>query len=150
MPSESQTANLPATEAPRRGRAGTFTPVWVVLGFVVLSFAAQLAVRWNFPLPQCLFRKFTGLPCLSCGCTRSLTAWSQLDVATAFYFNPLFFLLCIGLLAWLAIAMVDHFSGRRLLEALQARVRRWPVWRVLIALVLANWLYLCLALPRGP
>lgn len=140
------TTPLPAS----RRLALALLPVGIAAGLVVLSFAAQLAVRWNFPLPQCLFRKLTGLPCLSCGCTRSLTAWSQLDVATAFYFNPLFFLLCLGLFAWLVVSMVEHFSGQRLMVAARARLRRWPVWRVVIALVLANWVYLCLALPRGP
>jgi uncharacterized membrane protein len=148
MLAESRPPNLPAADAPRAWRARYFAPVWVVLTFIVLAFTAQFAARWNVPLPQCIFRKLTGLPCMSCGCTRSLTAWSHLDFAAAFRFNPLFFLVCTGLLAWLGIWLAEHFSGRRFLDTAQSRLRRWPLWRILIALVLANWLYLCLALPR--
>ena len=137
----------PPFPAPRR-LALAWLPLWIALGLAFLSLAGQFASRWNIPLPSCLFRQLTGLPCLSCGSTRSLTAWSQLDLPAAFRFNPLFFLLCAGLLTWLALWITERLTRRPLLAPAWARFRRWPLWRILIALILANWLYLCLALPR--
>jgi len=132
----------PERRTPRR------LPLWIGLAFVLLAFGVHLAARWQLPFPQCLLRKFTGVPCPTCGCTRSLLAWSDLDLAAAFRFNPLFFVLCLGLLAWLGLWCVERLTGRAWLERWGARVRRGPIWKVFIALAVVNWLYLCLKLPR--
>ena len=38
----------------------------------------------------CVLRKITGLPCPSCGMTRSFYALFRGDIKTAFYYHPLF------------------------------------------------------------
>lgn len=138
----------PAPPPAARRLALAMLPVCVVAGLAILSLAGQFATRWNIPLPPCLFRKVTGLPCFSCGCTRSLTAWSHFDLAAAFRFNPLFFLLCVSAVVWLALWSVEKLSGRRLLDPVRALIRRRTTWAALAALVLLNWGYLCLTLPR--
>lgn len=128
--------------------AWKFYPVWGVLAFAVLSVAARFGLQWGIPFPQCWMRKLIGVPCPSCGCTRSLAAWGDLNLAQAFYFNPLFFCVCVALIVWLLVSTTERLSGRPFLPNLRAKLRQWPVWRVAIALVAVNWLYLYLKLPK--
>src|SRR5262249_19912433 len=101
-----------------------FAPAWAGLGLVMLAFGVDLAVRLQIPFPQCMLRKFTGIPCPTCGCTRSLLAWSHFDLPAAFRFNPLFFVVCIGLLAWFVLWCAEWLSGRVWLEGWSARIPR--------------------------
>ena len=112
------------------------------------ALGALLAAQGHLSWPQCPLRKFTGVPCPSCGCTRSLLAWCHLDPAAALQFNPLFFFVCIALPLWLAMGRLARrfhwlWPGR-----LRQRASRWPVWQLLLLLVALNWLYLCLNLPK--
>lgn len=122
--------------------------MWFGFAFVLLAFGAQFALRWSLPWPQCWLRKLTGIPCPSCGCTRSLASWATLDLEQAFRFNPLFFLLCAGVIAWSALWLVEKYSRRTFLDHLKARLGRWPWWKIGAALLAMNWLYLCLTLPK--
>ena len=125
-----------------------FAPLWSLLGLAGLAVFARFALQRNLPLPQCWLRKLTGIPCPSCGCTRSLAAWMDGDLVQAFQFNPLFFLFCITVLAWLALWTVEALTGRAVLVHLRARLGRWPLWKAAVGLLALNWLYLCLALPK--
>ena len=110
--------------------------------------AARLVLSQGWFSPQCLLRKFTGIPCPSCGCTRSLAAWSYLDFEQAFRFNPLFFLVCAGMLLWFGARAMELLSRQKFLPNLRLTLREWPLWKIGAALVALNWLYLCLALPK--
>ena len=138
----------PLLAAPRGQSPAFFHPVWLTVAAVALAGGAQLVVRWRLPMPQCMLRKFTGLPCPTCGCTRSLLAWSHLEPAAAFRFNPLFSLLLTGLVAWLIAWGIERATGRAWLCRWRARTARWPLGKIFIALAVVNWLYLCLTLPR--
>ena len=138
----------PVFESGPGRRISRHLPLWIGLAFVGFTLGAQLAVRWQIPFPRCMLRKFTGIPCPTCGCTRSLLAWSNLDLAAAFRFNPLFFVLCLGLLAWFGLWCVERLTGRAWLERWGGQVRRGRVWKLFIALAVVNWLYLWLRLPR--
>lgn len=137
----------------RRGkverRAPSILPLWLALGLAGLAGAAQLHLAGHLPLalPGCLWRKFCGIPCPSCGVTRSLAAWTHLDLAAAFRFHPLCFLACLGLVAWAGLSLVDRWTGRPWTQALLRRGQAWPIWPILGALALLNWVYLILTLP---
>lgn len=105
-----------------------------------------LAYGWYFP--PCLLRKFTGIPCPSCGCTRSLAAWTHFDFEQALLFNPLFFALCVAMLIWFAARVAESISHRRFLPNLRLAFQGWPVWKIGAGLLALNWLYLFLALPK--
>lgn len=124
------------------------TPALVLVGFLFLAGAAQAVVHGLVPLPRCLLLQFTGIPCPTCGCTRSLAAWTQLDLASAFHFNPLFFALCTGGLLWSVVRIVEWRTGRELVSSRHFRVRKNTAWATGAASVILNWLYLCLTLPR--
>jgi hypothetical protein len=114
----------------------------------LLAVAAHVALLWRLPLPQCWLRKLTGVPCPSCGCTRSLAAWATLEMDQAFRLNPLLFLLCVAALAWTTLWLVEMAARRTFLHGLKSRVQGWPWWRIGGALIALNWLYLCLTLPK--
>src|SRR5438093_1222338 len=140
---------VPDLPSPGPGRASRlFHPVWLTLAAVALAAGARLAVHWHLPTPQCLMRKFTGLPCPTCGCTRSLLAWSHLDPVAAFRFNPLFSVIVAVLVAWLIAWSVERLCGRAFLGRWRAQAARWPVGKIFVVLAVVNWLYLCLTLPR--
>lgn len=105
-------------------------------------------MRWQLPLPFCGLREFTGIPCPACGSTRSLLAWTYLDPISAFRFNPLFFLACIGVGLWAGLAAWDRFSGGDLLSRAQRFSQRLPRLRIFLGALFVNWLYLYLTLPR--
>lgn len=137
-----------ATDSPAVTAAKLLHPLWLTLGAVVLALSTHLATLWRLPLPQCFLRKYAGIPCPTCGCTRSLQAWAQFDLAAALRFNPLFFLLCATLLAWLVAWAAERISGRPLFAGWRGRARRWALGRIFLALAVVNWVYLCLTLPR--
>ncbi|HOK05383.1 MAG TPA: DUF2752 domain-containing protein [Victivallales bacterium] len=44
-------------------------------------------------LPDCMFKKITGLPCPTCGMSRAFCCLSRGNFLSAFYYNPLSFIL---------------------------------------------------------
>jgi hypothetical protein len=129
-------------------RASRHNALWAALALGAAAVFAKVIVVSHLPLFQCWLRKFTGIPCPSCGCTRSLLAWLDGDPGQAFRFNPLFFVGCLAILGWLAIWVVEVFSGWNLLAGLRLRLNRRLLWKVGLVLLALNWLYLCLALPK--
>jgi hypothetical protein len=91
-------------------------------------------------LPACPLKTFTGLPCPSCGATRTALALARLDVPAAFAVSPLATLGWIFVIAGGLAAGAAALAGRAVPE-LPRRIP-WP-WRLAAgALVVANWVYL--------
>lgn len=132
------------------GREG-WKPVWVLLAGVGVAGFVRVAVAWQLPLPFCLLRKLTGLPCPACGSTRSLLAWTHLDPVAAFRFNPLFCLGSVLAAGWLLLWVTDRWTGRGLAAGIERAARRLPVtpvaWILGVSAAL-NWVYLCFSLPK--
>lgn len=124
------------------------SPALVLVGFLFLAGVAQAVVHGLILLPRCLLLQFTGVPCPTCGCTRSLAAWTQLDLASAFLFNPLFFAVCVGSLAWSTLRLVELRTSRAWISRTPLRMGKNTAWAIGAAAVVLNWLYLCLTLPR--
>jgi hypothetical protein len=93
-------------------------------------------------LAPCPLRTLTGIPCLTCGATRSLTALAQGDVAAALTASPVTVLGVVLVAAWALASLVMTVwpATRRRLE-LSRGERRVTVWLV-AGLVLANWVWL--------
>ncbi len=95
-------------------------------------------------LPACAVKSVAGLPCPTCGASRSTLALAGLDPVGALATNPLV------TLAWLALIVGGIGAGGLALAGrpLPTLPRRLPLalrWSV-VAAVAANWLYL---LERG-
>jgi len=65
---------------------------FATISIVCVAFFFIFAQSRDLPSgAPCLFRSFTGVPCLMCGGTRAFFALSQGRLADSWYFNPLVF-----------------------------------------------------------
>ncbi len=152
----------PAQPPPWRERvpARWHAPLLLIALTAAAAFV-RLCVHWQVPLPFCLLRTATGIPCPGCGCTRSLLAWAHLDPLAALRFNPLFFVATLGVAAWAirrtwiglqtgpanpGLSNVDRNDPEAGFNS--APFRRLLSPRLLALLAALNWLYLCLTLPK--
>jgi len=69
---------------------------------VIITVLLLLAFAMFSDTGLCIFRRVTGLPCPSCGMTRSYIALFSGDIKSAFFMHPLFWLVPIifGLLTY--------------------------------------------------
>ena len=78
---------------------------WIFLNFFISS--SHLKAKFNV----CLFKRVTTIPCPSCGTTRSVLSLINLDFPTAFYMNPLGFIILPALLIfpfWLTFDILNR------------------------------------------
>lgn len=127
---------------------GRARPLGVLLALAGLAVAVRFAFYWQLPLPFCLLRALTGIPCPACGCTRSLLAWSHWDVSAAFRFNPLFAGGCVMVIAWGALGLLDLLTRKSWAQRAERLTQRRPVRLAVVGLAALNWIYLCLNLPK--
>jgi hypothetical protein len=129
-------------------RLAPWRPAAALLYFSGAALAAKLAQDHHLPWPPCWIRELTGVPCPTCGATRSLLAFTKLDFPSAFHFNPLFSLGLVALTMWVAGVALDRVFGWRMMDRVREAGKRWPLGRIGIGLVALNWVYLCFNLPR--
>ncbi len=93
-------------------------------------------------VPACAFKAFTGMPCPTCGTTRSLVHLAHGDVAGSLILNPLFSLTMITVLfLFFAHSVRLPFSRTRI--TLAHTRREGTLLRAGMAgIFLANWIYL--------
>lgn len=128
----------------RRLRAGELDHelIWLL----VTASAAGMALAWlslSLPWPACVFRAVTGLPCVTCGATRTAVALMHGDLLAAWRLNPL---ICAGIAA---IALFDLYASVVLIAAARRLRLVSPALnarRVLVvsacAVIALNWAYL--------
>lgn len=134
------------THNARRTLLLTALPAGLVL---LLAFVARFIIDRQLPMPRCLLRELTGVPCPTCGGTRSLAALAEFDWPTAWSMNPLVFAACGAALLLVGDQLVALRRNRRaILPALAASLPSAWIWSAMAVVVVSNWLYLCLTLPR--
>jgi hypothetical protein len=117
--------------------------VSVSLGLVSLACHAARVVI-------CPLRALTGIPCPTCGSTRSFLALLRGEWTASFAFNPLATMMVFGSACYIALAVV-FFLARREIPVFRATRRGWlSMAGGVLLLALANWVYLLLRFPfRG-
>lgn len=96
--------------------------------------------------PECGFKTTLGIPCLSCGGTRSMQAFAAGHFFDALRFNPAVVLGIVASVAWLAVGIRRYRKGYSE-PGPNAMSRRIKVVSFTVAAVLfANWIYLILTL----
>jgi hypothetical protein len=115
----------------------------------VSSGGLVLAATWlalKLPWPICLFHAVTGLPCLTCGATRSAIAFFHAHFLAAFEWNPLAFLCYCGLSLFNVYAFQVVVLRALPLRIVRLRASERKFFRVFVLCLLAlNWVYLLLA-----
>jgi hypothetical protein len=102
------------------GKAGPALGSWFGGVLVAGGVLATLWFRLGLPIPICLFREWTGIPCPTCGATRMVAALLAGDPLGAAAQNPLLFLALCGIALW------SLASTARLAFDL-------PVWRIALS-----------------
>jgi len=122
--------------------------IWLSVSLGGLALAASwFALR--LPWPHCIFLSITGLPCLTCGATRSAIAFFHLDFWSAWKWNPLVFGALCGMSIFnaYAAAVLILRAPRFRMSQFSATERKF-IRVAAILLLIANWAYL-LSRPSG-
>ncbi len=113
----------------------------LVVGLGLIGSAASSAVSG---VPLCPLRRILGIPCPSCGLTRSVGAMTRLDFGDAFGWHPLGPLLVAVAVVWSAVMLMTPEHAARF--GLQARTlwqeglrKPWVLAAVSIAIGLLWW-----------
>lgn len=119
-------------------------PAALAVGAVLLLLAGPI-VAWfhldHLRFNVCTFKAITGIPCMTCGTTRSLGRLAVLDVAGAFRINPLASLALIVVLVFGLADLLLLPSGRTV--RLRTSAGEWRLFLVVGTLLLfVNWAYL--------
>lgn len=139
-------AARPAPAVLRLTSVAGAAPYGAIFAAIAGSLAAATAALHldRLPFTLCYFKGLTGLPCLSCGSTRALGRLAHLDWRGAWAMNPLATSGIVLVLFW-GLGDLALLPRRRALS-LEVSPALAPLLRyAVIALVIANWLYLVLA-----
>jgi hypothetical protein len=116
--------------------------LWLVVGGSAVCLLGVALATPGIQLPRCTFKVLTGLPCPTCGVTRTVIALSRFDIGRALYMNPLAAVTCVaGLVYLLYAATVLALRLPRLrptvsdVDARRARI-------LVVATLAINWIWL--------
>ncbi len=118
----------------------TFIAVLSLLS--VARFYDRLPVR----PPECGFKSTFGIPCVSCGGTRSIKALSRGRIIEALRFNPAAVIGAFVSFIWMLSGLRRFFAGSAPLPIPEQNRRIWRVAFVAMILLALNWVYLILFL----
>ena len=97
----------------------------------------------GLPWPRCPFLAVTGLPCVTCGATRSIIAFLHGDFLSALRWNPLAFVAFCALIAfdlYAVIVLVGRTARLRIVD--WTGTERNLARIALVSLLALNWIYL--------
>ena len=116
--------------------------LWLLVGGASLCLLGVALATPGIQLPRCAFKIITGLPCPTCGVTRTIIALSRGDVDRALFLNPLATIVCVaGLLYLVYAAAVLALRLPRFRPTVSAAgARRLRIGAV--AVIASNWIWL--------
>lgn len=120
--------------------------IHIIWGPMALLFIITAGIFKDFIslLPPCIFHRLTGIPCLTCGATRSLVALSQFDIASSFLLNPILLLFAVGIMAFSLVSLYSLISKKGIAVKLNQGQKK--ALRIgIIGLFITNWVYLVAA-----
>jgi len=130
------------TARPLAPRETDFEP-WFLFATASFGIGCLAWLSFGLPWPVCWFRHSLGVPCPTCGATRSALALTHGDIGLAFRTNPLMCLMYLGIIIFdlYAVAVLLFRTNRLRLDRIPLQVQR--ILRVIVVgLVIGNWIYL--------
>jgi hypothetical protein len=129
----------------RRGRSANEPDhelIWLAVSAAsIAGGAAWLALA--LPWPRCPFFAVTGLPCVTCGATRSTIAFLHGDFLSALRWNPLAFVAFCALIVFDLYAAIVIAGRTARLRIVDWTVTEKNLARIAVLSLLAlNWIYL--------
>ena len=116
--------------------------IWLAVSGAALAGAAAW-FAFALPWPKCPFLALTGLPCLTCGATRSTIAFLHGDFLLALRWNPLALAAVCAVIAFNLYAAIVLVGRRPRLRIVDWSVTEKKVVRIAVICLLAlNWIYL--------
>ena len=95
-------------------------------------------------LPPCLFHRITGLPCLTCGATRSVVSLSGFKIASSFIYNPFMAIFLAAILLFSTVKAAGFLFKREIILELTGGEKKG--FRIaVLSLIILNWIYLIIA-----
>jgi hypothetical protein len=116
--------------------------IWLAVSVASIAGGVGWLVM-GLPWPRCAFFAVTGLPCLTCGATRSAIALLHNDFLAALRWNPLVFAAFCGLVIfdlYALVVIVGRMPRFRIVE--WTRTEKNGMRIAVISLLALNWIYL--------
>lgn len=116
--------------------------IWLSASLASLGLAAGWFVL-GLPWPHCAFHDLTGLPCMTCGMTRSAFQFFHGKFLFSLRWNPLVFAALCGLSIFNAYALIVLvMRAPRLRIAFRSHAEKKYARFIVIAVLASNWVYL--------
>jgi hypothetical protein len=96
--------------------------------------------------PQCVFKGLTGIPCLTCGSTRSVVFLSRGEILSAFAMNPLTTLCLISAILCFFTSLISAALGLPRISFFFTDKERNLMRAGVVVLLLVQWVYLIILL----
>jgi hypothetical protein len=121
------------------------SPIHIIWGgiAVIAVVIAGLIKPYLGILPACAFHELTGLPCPTCGGTRSLVALSGLKLGASFNYNPMIMMGIVGLVLFSFAVLLGVIFKRRTVIVFSSFEKKTIRFAIFI-LIIANWAFLIL------
>jgi hypothetical protein len=119
------------------------SPIHIIWGIfaIGLIICGHLIQNYLSILPPCIFKQITGIPCLTCGGTRSIVALSNFEIYRAFLFNPLVMLFGVGIMVFSFGALTGWIFKKSIAVILSNNEIR-AIRIFIISLVVLDWAFL--------
>jgi hypothetical protein len=121
-----------------------FGVIYGIMALLVLCAARFLPVLTI--LPSCTFKSLTGVPCPTCGSTRSIVHLTHGEFLASLAMNPLASIACGGILLFFLYSLFTLALDSPRLGLVLTEREKNGVRIGVVLLVLANWGYLIFAL----
>lgn len=127
------------TKTNSRFPGGRLPVIIFLAGMIATYFLHAFSTQY---LDVCLFRRFIGINCPTCGISRSLMSLSTGDIVKTFSYNPLILIVTLLFIGYLGLQII--FKRDVVIKA--TKTEKVVLSIVLIFLFIINWLYVILTL----
>jgi hypothetical protein len=115
--------------------------LWLCVSLASLAVAAAWFAM-GLPWPRCVFHELTGLPCVTCGATRSAIQFFRGHFLAAWRWNPLIFMFLLGLTVFDIYAFFTLVTRTPRLRIAFRQVEKKYARQIVLTAFALNWIYL--------